>query len=144
MATPLTEDQWRTLLSFRVALKRYLDWSEDHAASVGLTAAQHQLLIVIRGHDGKEDPTMTDVAHSLSIRHHSAIGLVDRAVASGVVRRYRDDVDQRLVRLALTPVGHERVNALAPVHLQELRRVAPLLDILVAPEGGRGGNHAET
>lgn len=132
MPRPLTEKQWRTLLSFRVALRGFLDWSEGEAARVGLTAAQHQLLVAIRGHPGKEDPTITDVAGYLFVRHHSAIGLVERAEALGLVERYRDPDDQRLVRLALTPVGHERVNALAPAHLEELKRLAPLLDALVA------------
>jgi DNA-binding MarR family transcriptional regulator len=137
MPPPLSEDEWHTLLSFRIALKRFLDWSEGEAASVGLTAAQHALLIVIRGHPGKDDPTITDVARSLFIRHHSAIGLVDRAVATGLVERYRDEADQRLVHLALTPIGHERVDALARAHLEELRRLAPLLDALA--RAGRGG-----
>ena len=122
MPRPLTEKQWRTLLSFRVALRGFLDWSEGEAARVGLTAAQHQLLVAIRGHAGKEDPTITDVAGYLFVRHHSAIGLVERAEALGLVERYRDPDDQRLVRLALTPVGHERVNALAPAHLEEQLR----------------------
>jgi DNA-binding MarR family transcriptional regulator len=128
----LTEKQWRTLLSFRVGLRAFLHWSETQAASVGLTAAQHQLLVAIRGHAGKEDPTISDVAGYLFVRHHSAIGLVERAEALGLVERYRDPDDQRLVRLALTAVGHERVNALAPAHLEELKRLAPLLDALVA------------
>jgi DNA-binding MarR family transcriptional regulator len=127
---PLTEKQWRTLLTFRVALRGFLHWSETQAASVGLTPAQHQLLVAIRGHGGKEDPTITDVAGYLFIRHHSAIGLVERTAAMGLVERYRDGADQRLVRLALTPAGHERVNALASAHLEEIARLAPLLDAL--------------
>ena len=131
MPRPLTEKQWRTLLSFRVALRGFLHWSETQAASVGLTGAQHQLLVAIRGHAGKEDPTITDVAGYLFVRHHSAIGLVERTAAMGLVERYRDESDQRLVRLALTPLGHEKVNALAAAHLEELSRLAPLLDALV-------------
>ena len=131
MPRPLTEKQWRTLLSFRVALRGFLHWSETQAAAVGLTGAQHQLLVAIRGHAGKEDPTITDVAGHLFIRHHSAIGLVERAAAMGLVERYRDTSDQRLVRLALTALGHEKVNALAAAHLEELSRVAPLLDALI-------------
>jgi DNA-binding MarR family transcriptional regulator len=131
MPRPLTEKQWRTLLSFRVALRGFLDWSEAQAAGVGLTAAQHQLLVAIRGHAGKDDPTISDVAAYLFVRHHSAIGLVERAAALGLVERYRDPDDQRLVRLALTPLGHERVDALAAAHLEELKRLAPLLDALV-------------
>lgn len=132
MPRPLTEKQWRTLLSFRVALRRFLHWSETQAAAVGLTAAQHQLLVAIRGHPGKDDPTISDVAGYLVVRHHSAIGLVERAEALGLVERHRDPDDQRLVRLVLTPLGHERVDALASAHLEELKRLAPLLDALVA------------
>jgi DNA-binding MarR family transcriptional regulator len=131
MPRVLTEKQWRTLLSFRVGLRAFLHWSETQAASVGLTAAQHQLLVAIRGHAGKEDPTISDVAGYLFVRHHSAIGLVERTVALGLVRRYRDTEDQRLVRLALTPLGEEKVGELAPAHLEELRRLAPVLDALV-------------
>jgi DNA-binding MarR family transcriptional regulator len=132
MPRPLTEKQWRTLLSFRVALRGFLHWSEAQAASVGLPAAQHQLLVAIRGHPGKEDPTLTDVAGYLFVRHHSAIGLVERAEALGLVERYRDPDDQRLVRLVLTSLGREKVDSLAAVHLEELKRLAPLLDALVA------------
>ena len=130
MARSLSEKQWRTLLSFRVALRGFLHWSEAQAAAVGLTAAQHQLLVAIRGHPGKDDPTISDVAGYLYVRHHSAIGLVERAEALGLVGRYRDPADQRLVRLVLTPRGHERVDALAAAHIEELKRLAPLLHAL--------------
>ncbi|HYX45009.1 MAG TPA: MarR family transcriptional regulator [Acidimicrobiales bacterium] len=132
MPRPLTEKQWRTLLSFRIALRAFLHWSEGQAASVGLTAAQHQLLVAVRGHRGKDDPTISDLAGYLYVRHHSAIGLLERAEALGLVQRYRDPEDQRLVRVVLTPLGHERVEALAAAHLEELKRLAPLLDALVA------------
>ncbi len=132
MPRPLTEKQWRTLLSFRIALRAFLHWSEGQAASVGLTAAQHQLLVAVRGHPGKDDPTISDLAGYLFVRHHSAIGLLERAEALGLVQRYRDPEDQRLVRVVLTPLGHERVEALAAAHLEELKRLAPLLDALVA------------
>jgi len=131
MPRPLTEKQWRTLLSFRIALRGFLHWSEAQAAAVGLSAAQHQLLVAVRGHAGKDDPTISDLAGYLFVRHHSAIGLLDRAEALGVIRRYRDPDDQRLVRVALTPVGEERVEALAAAHLEELKRLAPLLDALI-------------
>ena len=131
MPRPLTEKQWRTLLSFRIALRGFLHWSEAQAATVGLTAAQHQLLVAIRGHAGPDDPTISDLAGYLFVRHHSAIGLLDRAEALDLIRRYRDPDDQRLVRVALTPLGHERVEALASAHLEELKRLAPLLDALV-------------
>jgi DNA-binding MarR family transcriptional regulator len=130
VSPPLTEEQWRALLSFRVALRSFMRWSEGQAASVGLTPAQHQLLVAIRGHGGVA-PTISEVAAHLIVRHHSAIGLVDRAEALGLVERRKDSSDQRLVRVVLTPLGRERVDALASAHLEELRRLAPVLGALV-------------
>lgn len=141
MSRRLTERQWRTLLSFRVALRGFLHWSEAQAATVGLSPAQHQLLVAVRGHPGGEGPTITDVANYLFVRHHSAIGLVERTAALGLVERVDDPDDQRLVRVRLTPLGHERVESLAPAHLEELRRLAPLLDALVGVGDQGRANH---
>jgi len=135
MARPLSDSQFAQLLAFRVALRKFTHWSEAQAASAGLTSAQHQLLVAIRGHRDPRGPTITDVADYLLVRHHSAIGLIARAEALGLLRRVRDDEDQRLVRLALTNLGHRRVNQLAALHLSELRDLAPLLDALVAVAG---------
>jgi DNA-binding MarR family transcriptional regulator len=132
MARPLSDNQFARLLEFRVALRKFSHWSEEQAASVGLTAAQHQLLVAIRGHRDPRGPTITDIADYLLVRHHSAIGLIRRAEALGMVRRTGDPQDQRLVRLELTELGHERVNRLAALHLSELKGLAPLLDALVA------------
>jgi DNA-binding MarR family transcriptional regulator len=78
----LTDGDFRELLRFRDALRRFQRWSEGEAAAAGLTPAQHQLLLAVRGHDG--DPTIGDVADHLMLRHHSAVELVDRAERAGV------------------------------------------------------------
>ena len=128
---PLSDRQFAELLAFRVALRRFLAWSEAAAEAVGVTATQQQLLIAVRGHPDPAGPTISDVARYLLVRHHSAVGLIDRAVAIGLVARHADPVDQRAVRIRLTPLGDERVEALARSHLQELRRVEPALRTLL-------------
>jgi DNA-binding MarR family transcriptional regulator len=126
----LTEGQYGDLLGFRVALRRFNRWSEDQARSVGLTHAQHQLLLAVRGHPDARGPTMSDVAEYLLLRHHSAVELTDRAEAAGLVERVPDDDDGRIVRLRLTETGRAKIQQLTPLHLAELRRLAPLLDHL--------------
>ena len=128
----LSDDEYRELLRFRTALRRFLQWSEEQATALGITPAQHQLLLAIRGHEaGKQDagtgvgPTIGDVAESLLLRHHSAVGLVDRAAAAGLVERLTDSEDQRIVRLRLTALGSRRLRQLAGLHLAELRRMMP-------------------
>ena len=78
---PLSDRQFAELLAFRVALRRFLAWSEEAAEAVGVTATQHQLLIAVRGHPDPAGPTISDVARYLLVRHHSAVGLIDRAEA---------------------------------------------------------------
>ena len=130
MARPLSDAQFARLLEFRVALRRFHHWSEQQAAAAGLTSAQHQLLVAVRGHPDPEGPTISDIAAYLFVRHHSAIGLLQRVEALGLVERWADEADQRVVRIRLTPAGLDRVAALTEAHLVELRRLAPLLDAL--------------
>ncbi|MFI5776072.1 MarR family winged helix-turn-helix transcriptional regulator [Nocardia sp. NPDC051570] len=119
---------YASLLMFRTALRRFERWSEQQAREVGLTPAQHQLLLAIKGHPDEHGPTIRDVAEYLVLRHHSAVGLVDRAVESGLVLRVPDATDSRAVRLALTEAGSRSLRALSRLHLAELRRLAPILE----------------
>lgn len=127
----LTDEQFARILEFRIALRRFGRFSEEQAAKLDMTAAQHQLLLAIRGHGDPRGPTIADVARALLVRHHSAVGLVDRTQDLGLIERRGDDDDHRLVRLALTPLGRERVDALASAHLKELRRLAEVLGTLM-------------
>lgn len=118
------------LLAFRTGLRRFLRWSQDQVGAVGMTPAQHQLLLAIRGHPHPAGPTIRDVAGYLLVRHHSAVELVDRAVAAGLVERRQDPGDARAVRLRLTTEGADRLTRLTAMHIEELRRLAPQLEAL--------------
>jgi len=125
-----TEDDYRRLLELRTGLRRFLRWSEQQARAAGLTPAQHQLLLAIRGHPDSRGPTVGDVAGHLLLRHHSAVGLVDRAEAAGLVTRRPDAANLSAVRLQLTPEGSHRLDALSELHLEELEHLAPTMHAL--------------
>jgi DNA-binding MarR family transcriptional regulator len=125
MRSELADTDYRRLLEFRNGLRRFTHWSEQQARAVGLTPAQHQLLLAIRGDSTERGPTIGDVARSLMLRHHSAVGLVDRAVASGLIERRPDSDDHRIVRLRLTALGARKIRRLSETHLEELQRLAP-------------------
>ena len=127
----LTQSDYTHLLEFRTALRRFDSWSQDAARKVGLTSGQHQLLLAVTGHPGELGPTISDIADYLLVRHHSAVGLVDRAVKAGLVRRGDDPRDARTVRLALTELGSRRIEQLSEQHLAELSRLIPVLSHLV-------------
>lgn len=125
MNRELEDADYQRLLQFRAGLRRFLHWSEEQAEKAGLTAAQHQLLLAIRGHDGHLGPTIGEAAAYLLLQHHSAVGLVDRAVKAGLVERHEDAVDRRVVRLRLTPQGADVLRRLVKLHFEELKRLAP-------------------
>jgi DNA-binding MarR family transcriptional regulator len=135
----LTSEDYENLLAFRFGLRRFLHWSETKARGAGLTPAQHQLLVAIKGHRGGQAPTVSDLAGYLLLRHHSTVELIDRAEAAGLVERRGDDRDGRVIRVGLTADGEQRLSRLAPAHLDELQQLAPVLDRLVA----RGNSHAD-
>lgn len=128
----LGDDDYAALLEFRTSLRQFLRWSEEQARAAGLTPAQHQLLVAVRGHRDRRGPTIGDLADYLLLRHHSAVGLVDRTEAAGLVQRRRDPDDARVVRVVLTGRGSARVEALSRLHLDELERLAPALEHLAS------------
>ena len=130
MPAELEDEDYRRLLQFRVDLRRFLHWSEEQAEKVGVTPAQHQLLLAIRGHTGAEGPTIGDVAGYLVLRHHSAVGLVDRAVKAGLIERREDPADRRVVRLTLSALGLRTLELLTELHLEEIKRLAPRIQLI--------------
>ncbi len=127
-----TQADYQRLLQFRTSLRRFLRWSEERARAAGLTPAQHQLMLAIRGHPGPDPPSIADVAGYLILKHHSAVELVDRAEAGGLVQRGPDPANRSIVRLSLTDEGTRRLEALSELHLQEVPRLAEEIGALFA------------
>ena len=119
-----SQADYARLLALRTGLRRFERWSAEAAQAAGLTPAQHQLMLAIRGHGDPPGPTIGEAAEYLLLQHHSAVGLVDRAEAAGLIRRSRTDADHRVVRLHLTEEGAQRIEALSALHIQELERLA--------------------
>jgi DNA-binding MarR family transcriptional regulator len=127
---PLVQSDFEHLLALRTGLRRFLRWSEHQAIEAGITAAQHQLLLAIQGHPDPAGPTIGDVADYLVLRHHSAVGLVDRAAAAGLVERHADRSNHGAVRLSLTEAGVEKLDVLTETHLEEIEQLAPAMRAL--------------
>ena len=119
-----TDEDYRNILVFRTRLRQFLAWSGEQARAAGLTPAQHQLLLAVRGHPDPDGPTIGEIAEYLQLRHHSAVGLVDRAVAAGLVRRTDDPRDRRLARVELEPAGEAALEHLTALHVAELDALA--------------------
>lgn len=131
-ARPLTPADYRLLAEFRHVLRRFLAFSERAAQDAGLAPQQHQALLAIKGHAEGSAPTIGHLAERLAIRHHSAVGLVDRLVDAGFVKRTTTEADRRRVTLSLTKKGEDVLAKLSSAHRAELRRVSPELKPLLA------------
>ena len=118
---------YETLARFRYELRRFQAFSEAAANRSGLTAQQHQALLAIRGFSSREPIAVGDLARYLLIRHHTAVGLVDRLVKLKVLSRSIDPRDARRVLVQLTGEGQRRLQRLSRVHLEELRAIGPAL-----------------
>jgi DNA-binding MarR family transcriptional regulator len=127
-ASAQTSVDYSALARFRLELRGFLHFSERVAHAAGIEPQQHQLLLALKGlPTPQEPPTVGNIAAWLTIQHHSAVELVDRAVARGLVRREHDVHDRRRVLVHLTPDGQALLDRLSVMHHQELQTTAPAL-----------------
>jgi DNA-binding MarR family transcriptional regulator len=128
---PLSDADYQRLAEFRYLLRRFLIFSEAAADTAGLAAQQHQALLAIKGFAGAPSMTTGALAERLGIRHHSAVGLIDRLEAKSLVRRESGATDRRQVLITLTPQAEALLETLSAAHRDELERLAPLLQALL-------------
>lgn len=128
---PLADADFERLAEFRYLLRHFLIFSEDAAEQAGLTAQQHQALLAIKGFGKGRPMTTGDLAERLGIRHHSAVGMIDRLLTKSLVKRRHGSEDRRQVLLTLTAKADALLARLSAAHRDELERLAPLLQTLL-------------
>ncbi len=138
MSGRVTKGEYELLAAFRYALREFLHFSEAAAGSAGLTPQQHQALLAIMGFPGRAYVTVGELADRLHIRHHSAVGLVNRLTTLGLVRRELAPADRRQVYVQLTPHGMAILEQLSAAHRAELSRIGPQLQALLDRLAGAG------
>lgn len=127
----LTQSHYESLAALRHALRRFLNFSQEAARRSGLTPQQHQALLAIKGFPGRDYVSITELADRLQLRHHSAVGLVDRLTRARLLRRTPSVADRRRVELRLTAQGEKMIERLSAIHLKELRQLGPELHRLI-------------
>ena len=137
---PAPSVDYEALAEFRYQIRKFLTFSQEAARAAGIDPQQHQLLLAIRGLPEGIKPSIRAVAERLQIRHHSAVELIDRSVAHGLVQRERDGVDRRQVTIHLTPKGERLLSELSLHHRDELRtagrELARVLRSIIAGSDG--------
>lgn len=120
----VTDAEIQRLARLRADIRGYLAWAEEEARKLDTTPNQFQLALAIRASDAAGGPTVRDLAEALQLKHHSVVGLIDRAEAAGLVRRDRDVDHGARVRITLTPEGTELLERLAARHVGHLVAIA--------------------
>lgn len=128
---PLIKAQYETLAAFRYALRRFLHFSEAAAHAAGITPQQHQALLAIKGFPGRDQVTVGELAERLQLRHHSAVGLIDRLAAEELVKRTPSAADRRRVLIQLTSRGEKTLGKISTLNRQQLVRIGPELTRLL-------------
>ena len=96
-----TRARFETLAAFRYALRRFIHFSEEAAQAAGITAQQYQALLAIKGFPGRDKVTVGELAERLQLRHHSAVGLMDRLVTEKLAIQAPSATDRRRVLFSL-------------------------------------------
>jgi DNA-binding MarR family transcriptional regulator len=118
---------YRALADFRFEIRRFLNFSERRAHAAGIEPQQHQALLAIQGLPAHRVATIGVLAERLLIQHHSAVELVNRLEAKGLLRRARGASDRRQVVLTLSRRGEALLRRLTQPHRAELQSARPRL-----------------
>ena len=121
----LTKADYEQLAGFRYTLRMFLRGSEVRARRAGITIQQYLALLAIKGFPERDQINVKELAERLQIKHHSAVGLVDRMEKSGLVARRPGSGDRRTVHITLTPAGEAQLQRLATDNIAQLKDVEP-------------------
>lgn len=123
----VTLSDYRALAEFRYQIRRYLAFSEQDVEAAGIRPRQYQLLLALKGLPDRMEPTITNVADRLGIRHHSAVELVSRLEKRGLVKRQRSDVHRSFVFVRVTKEGDRVLRKLVASRKADLQIAGPIL-----------------
>lgn len=122
-----TNVDFEALAEFRYEMRRFVNFSEQSARAAALEPQQHQALLALKGLPQRERRTIGALAARMQLKHNSAVELVDRLEARGLLRRSHSSIDAREVLLRLTPRGERVLEKLSRQHHAELVTAGPKL-----------------
>lgn len=116
----LGKEDYERISHFRYRLRRFLRISEELCKAQGLTPLQYQLLLHVRGFQGRDWASIGELAERLQAQHHGVVALIDRCEKLGLVERSSSPNDRRVVEVRLLPKGESLLARTAVQHQDEL------------------------
>jgi DNA-binding MarR family transcriptional regulator len=141
---PLTDEMLPVLAFLHIhhAADLIVKSVERDLASRGLSLARYAMLRML---SGREPMPLSWLADKHFSRRSNITAVVDRMIRDGLLERFPDAVDRRVIRVGLTAAGEQTVRAaraphlrflaeaMAPLQPAELKLLIKLLDKLSAP-----------
>jgi DNA-binding MarR family transcriptional regulator len=122
----LRPDDYNALASFRYAMRKFLSFSKRAlAVEADLTPEQYEALLALKAFASDRGLTISELSERLQVKHHTAVGLVDKLEHLRFVRRQQGVADRRQVFVRLTPAGSRVLAKVAVLHRREMRICSP-------------------
>lgn len=122
MIKSLSKEDWDNILQ-RI-MTSYDDISKSinpkGLLKINLTSAQIKLLTCF---SDKDEFIMTELSRNLGVSMPTMTAMVDRLVNSKMVRRERDTIDRRVVRVRLTDSGRGVLKQLVRIRRREMEKI---------------------
>ncbi|WP_245461308.1 MarR family winged helix-turn-helix transcriptional regulator [Rhizobium sp. WSM1325] len=122
----LPQGVFESLAGIRLAMRRFLAFSEALLSQWDVTSQQYQAMLAIKA-SASGQMMVRELADIMLLQHHGAVQLADRLAAAGLVVRVPSSEDKRSVLIALTSAGDELLTSLAKVHMHGMLANEPLL-----------------
>jgi DNA-binding MarR family transcriptional regulator len=145
MKASISNSEYRALAELRYRIRHFTREGDAAAKRASLEPQQYLMLLAIRGLPAGTAATIRTLAERLALKHHSAVGLIDRMESHGLVRRSRAEEDRREVLVSLRPRGARFLERVAHERIGELRASGAALadaihELVYRPGNGRPGN----
>jgi DNA-binding MarR family transcriptional regulator len=131
-ARPRRRVDYVALADLRHHIRRFLQVREDAARAAGIEPQQYMALLQLKALEARPPATIHALAERLLVRHHTAVELVDRLAARGMVRRRREGGDRRQVRVEMRAAGEVALRKLVLNSVRELLTDGPALALMLA------------
>ena len=126
MVPQLHLDDYEALAAFRYAMRKFLSFSKRALAlEADLTPEKYETLLALKAFSGESGLSIGELSERLQVKHHSAVGLVNKLEEVSFVRREQGTTDRRQVFVHLTPAGSRALAKVAVLHRREMRIRSP-------------------
>ncbi|MGF6178151.1 MarR family winged helix-turn-helix transcriptional regulator [Ensifer sp. 4252] len=114
------------LAGVRLAMRRFLSFSEAALSQAGITSQQYQAMLVIKI-AAQSQIMVRELSQQMMMQRNGAVQLIDRLEAARLAIRIPSTTDKRSVLVALTDHGETVLETLARAHLGAMLENEPLL-----------------